>query len=133
MAETEQVLSETTVSKAPSTYYERNKSKSLEKDVLYKIVSGKAVPTLRTVEKYNIPHEKLHLCLQNLKVPILTKSRLSRLNKIEELLGLKKTELPEDILHPSKASQENALVVDLNVEAEVEPEKILETDPEAGS
>ena len=123
MAETEQVLSETTVSKAPSTYYERNKSKSLEKDVLYKIVSGKAVPTLRTVEKYNIPHEKLHLCLQNLKVPILTKSRLSRLNKIEELLGLKKTELPEDILHPSKASQENALVVDLNVEAEVEPEK----------
>ena len=104
-----------TVSKAPSTYYERNKSKSLEKDVLYKIVSGKAVPTLRTVEKYNIPHEKLHLCLQNLKVPILTKSRLSRLNKIEELLGLKKTEL------------------DLNVEAEVEPEKNLEVDPEAGS
>ena len=27
-----------TVSKAPSTYYERNKSKSLEKDVLYKFV-----------------------------------------------------------------------------------------------
>ena len=98
---TEQVLSETSVSsetsasKSVSTYYERNKSKSLEKDVLYKIVSGKALPTMKTVEKYTIPHEKLHLCLKNLKVPVQTKHRLSRLNKIEELLGLKKTELPE--------------------------------------
>ena len=109
---TEQVLSETivssetTVSKAPSTYYERNKSKSLEKDVLYKIVSGKALPTLRTVEKYNIPHEKLHLCLQNLKVPVLTKSRLSRLNKIEELLGLEKTELTDGFIEPEHSEVE---------------------------
>lgn len=111
---TEQVLSETT--KAPSTYYERNKSKSLEKDVLYKIVSGKAVPTLRTVEKYNIPHEKLHLCLQNLKVPVLTKGRLSRLNKIEELLGLKKTELDLNVDGDEPLTKGEDTIADISAE-----------------
>ena len=62
--------------------------KSVRTDVIYKTRIGKTIPSQKTIEKYKIPNDILHLCLQHVDKVSVSKNRVTRLLKLENYLGI---------------------------------------------